>query len=286
MKKIILEVFDFIKNPEDTRIENWSLKTNIKYIFYILFFEFILNLVVINSMLYVINKIEPIITNTRIIYEDNKLLPMLIAAALVAPLVEELIFRLVLRYNVFYSIFINRKRWDIIFRFLVYGSVLAFGFAHSVNFLNDSTFFYWVLPLLVATQTIGGFILTFLRVKFNFLSSLIAHVIWNFSMMLILIIIPYFEQPYVKENENYTVKIEDLSFSKVELQKFEVDSSAGKVFNLKINEYSINHILDTLFQHERLLEDYVINFHFESEKGTSKEELKKLLLEYDMEENQ
>jgi hypothetical protein len=48
----------------------------------------------------------------------------------------------------------------------------------------------------------------------------------------------------------------------------------------------LNHVLDTLFQHERLLEDYVINLHFESKKGTSKEDLKKLLLEYDKEENQ
>jgi|LakMenE01Jun11ns_1017448.scaffolds.fasta_scaffold9888485_1 hypothetical protein len=286
MKKIILEVLSFIKNPDDQRIENWSLKTNIKYIFYILFFEFILNMVVINAIIYVINKIEPIVTNTRIIYEDNKLLPMLIAASLWAPLIEEIIFRLGLRYNKFYSVFINRKRWDFIFRFLVYFTVLAFGFVHSVNFLNDSTFFYWVLPLLVATQTIGGFILTFLRVRFNFISSLFAHVLWNFSMMLIFIVSPYFFKPYVKENESYSVKIEQLSYSQVELQKFEVDSSANKVFKLKINEYSLNHVLDTLFQHERLLEDYVINLHFESKKGTSKEDLKKLLLEYDKEENQ
>jgi membrane protease YdiL (CAAX protease family) len=125
MKKIILEVLSFIKNPDDQRIENWSLKTNIKYIFYILFFEFILNMVVINAIIYVINKIEPIVTNTRIIYEDNKLLPMLIAASLWAPLIEEVIFRLGLRYNKFYSVFINRKRWDFIFRFLVYFTVLA-----------------------------------------------------------------------------------------------------------------------------------------------------------------
>ena len=286
MKKIILEVLSFIKNPDDQRIENWSLKTNIKYIFYILFFEFILNMVILNAIVYVINKIEPIVTNTRIVYEDNKLLPMLIAASLWAPLIEEVIFRLGLRYNKFYSVFINRKRWDFIFRFLVYFTVLAFGFVHSVNFLNDSTFFYWVLPLLVTTQTIGGFILTFLRVRFNFISSLFAHILWNFSMMLIFIVSPYFFKPYVKENESYSVKIEQLSYSKVELQKFEVDSSANKVFKLKINEYSLNHVLDTLFQHERLLEDYVINLQFESKKGTSKEDLKKLLLEYDKEENQ
>jgi hypothetical protein len=286
MKQIILEVLSFIKNPKDQRIENWSLKTNIKYIFYILFFEFILNMVILNAIVYVINKIEPIVTNTRIVYEDNKLLPMLIAASLWAPLIEEIIFRLGLRYNKFYSVFINRKRWDFIFRFLVYFTVFAFGFVHSVNFLNDSTFFYWVLPLLVTTQTIGGFILTFLRVRFNFISSLFAHILWNFSMMLIFIVSPYFFKPYVKENESYSVKIEQLSYSKVELQKFEVDSSANKVFKLKINEYSLNHVLDTLFQHERLLEDYVINLQFESKKGTSKEDLKKLLLEYDKEENQ
>jgi len=109
LKKIILEVLSFIRNPEDKRIENWSLKTNIKYLFYILFFEFILNLVFINAIIYVINKIEPIVTSTRIVYEDNKLLPMLIAAALWAPLIEEIIFRLALRYNKFYSIFFLKK---------------------------------------------------------------------------------------------------------------------------------------------------------------------------------
>jgi hypothetical protein len=104
--------------------------------------------------------------------------------------------------------------------------------------------------------------------------------------MIIFIVSPYFVKPYEKENERYSVKIEQLSHSQVELQKFEVDSSANKVFKLKINEYSLNHILDTLFQHERLREDYVINLHFESKKGTSKEDLKKILLEYDKEENQ
>ena len=43
MKNILLEVYYFIKNPTDQRIENWTFKKNVKYILVILCFELVIN---------------------------------------------------------------------------------------------------------------------------------------------------------------------------------------------------------------------------------------------------
>ena len=286
MKNILLEVYDFIKNPNDQRIKNWSLELNVKYLLYILFFKFIIAALIYIPLIYFLDKIEPLVYETRIDYKSNTFLQVLVVTSILVPIVEEFIFRYLLRYNKLFSIIINKDKWNIIFKILVYTSIFIFGFVHSSNYENNSTLFYCILPILISTQLIGGVFLTFLRVRFNLLTSIVLHVSWNGLLTIIPFAITIFEKPYENSSENHTLIIEYLNYNTNKLQKLEIDSISNKIFKIHIEEYSFNHILDTLYQYERNKEDLLINIKLESKKGISKEEFKKLLFDYEKSELQ
>lgn len=69
-------------------------------------------------------------------------------------------------------------------------------------------------------------------------------------------------------------------------QKFQIDSTSNRIFKIAIEEYSFNHILDSIYQYERNRDDILINMKMVSEKGMTTEEFKKLLMEYDQNELQ
>ncbi len=286
MKNILLEVYNFIKNPNDERIENWTLKKNVKYLFAILLFELIINSLIYIPLIYFINKVEPVLYETRIDYNNNTFLQSILIMAFIVPIAEEFIFRYLLRYNNLFSKIINRNKWDFLFKILVYTSILIFGFVHTSNFENNSTFFYCVLPILISTQLIGGVFLTFLRVRFNFMTSVISHVLWNGLMTVIPIIISVFEKPYERITDDYALKIEYLNFNTSKPQKFQIDSTSNQIFKIDIEQYSLNHILDSLYQYERNREDILINIKLESKTGLTKEKFKNLLFDYDKNELQ
>lgn len=286
MKNILLEVYNFIKNPNDQRIENWTFKKNLKYLFVILIFELVINAFIFFPLIYLLNKIEPVLYEIRIDYNSNTFLQTLLITAILVPIAEEFIFRYILRYNKLFSKVINRNKWNFLFKILVYTSILLFGFVHSSNFENNSTFFFCVLPILVSTQLIGGVFLTFLRVRFNFLTSVISHVLWNGLLTIIPIIISIFEKPYERITDDYALKIDYLNYNTSQPQKFKIDSTSNKILKIDIEEYSFNHILDSLYQYERKRDDILINIKLESKTGLTKEELKNLLLDYDKSELQ
>jgi membrane protease YdiL (CAAX protease family) len=286
MKKILFEIFKFIKSPNDQRIENWTLKKNLKYIIYIFGFELLINSLIFIPLLYLVDKVEPMISESRINYKTNTLLFAIIGLSIAVPILEEFIFRYILRYNKLFSKLIHRNNWNSIFKFLVYISIVLFGFIHGSNFENSSIFFYCILPILVASQLVGGVFLTFLRVRFNLASSIISHVLWNGLFTIMPLITSIFEKPYQKVTENYTLKIEYLNYSSKNLQKFKIDSISSKIFKAEIEEYSINHILDSLYQYKRKRDDHLVNIKLESQKGITKEEFKVLLLAYDKNELQ
>ena len=286
MKNILLEVYNFIKNPNDQRIENWTFKKNVKYILVILCFELVFNALFFIPLIYLLNKVEPILYETRIDYNSNTFLQTLIITAFLVPIAEEMIFRYLLRYNKLFSKIVDRNKWNFLFKILVYISIILFGFLHSSNFENSSTFFYCILPILVSTQLIGGIFLTFLRVRFNILTSIISHVVWNGILTIIPILISLFEKPYELSNNDLNLKIEYLNYNSNIQQKFQIDSTSNRIFKIDIKEYSFNHILDSLYQYERKSDDILINMKMESKKGLTKEEFKKLLMEYDKNELQ
>jgi len=280
MIEILRELFNFIKNPTDTRIENWSLQKNVKYFFAFLGFELIINLLIITPLWLLLNWVDPIITKLRIDYTKNTLLETLLVGIFLAPILEEYLFRYALRYNALFASIIKRNTWDKIFRYLVYFSIMAFGFLHGSNYINNNLLFYFLLPIIVCSQLLGGITITFLRVRFNLKSAILFHALWNTIVLLFLFAYSYFGKPYVKEEAHYTLKIESIKYNTKSGQKFTVEADSGKVYKASIKEYSLNHVLDSLFQYERKAEDQLLNLEVESKDGLSKEELKKELLTY------
>lgn len=280
MIEILREVYNFIKNPTDTRIENWSTQKNVKYFFALLGITFIACVLFFIPSSYLISKTELLIHDLRIDYKNNSLLQKAFITIVFAPILEEYFFRYFLRYNRAFSFLIKKETWDKIFKYLVYASIIVFTLIHSSNYINDSLFFYFMIPFILTPQLVAGIVLTFLRVKFNFGSSVLLHICWNGLMISLVLLSSYFEKPYVKEEANYTLKIESLAFNTKNGQQFAVEADSAKFYKASIKEYSLNHVLDSLFQYERKAEDQLLNLELESKDGLSKEELKNELLTY------
>lgn len=184
MKTYFIELFNFYKNPKDVRIKNYTLIKNIKYILYTFLADLSLTLIFF-PFLYLLSKNNLIPEDfERINYTDNTLLKSLMVIAVFVPLLEEIIFRFPIRYNKLYRYFISAKVWDFLFKILVYIIPLLFGFVHLSNFGDLTLPLILMSPVLIGSQIIGGYLYTFLRVKFNFVSAVVTHMLWNLVLSL------------------------------------------------------------------------------------------------------
>ena len=281
MKQIFFELLQFIKNPEDKQLENQSLKNKLKYLFTFYLLEIVIVFLIILPTHTLIAKFETITTQPRINYQINSLLFSFALVVFLCPIIEEIGFRLILRRKGIIKCFFSEKTWHKIFKYLVYLSVIAFGFSHIGNYENNSIIFYLLSPIIILSQLISGFILAFLRVKFNFYWGVLSHCFWNFVITCIIQPIDFaLRTPYQINNSEYNISIDAKAFSDIDRQKFEIDSADNKIYKIDIKDYSINHILDSIYNFKRKEEDFVININFNSEKGVEKNKLKEIIIEY------
>lgn len=209
-------------------------------------------------------------------------------AVVLAPVFEEIGFRLILRRIFPIKYIFSQKLWDKIFPFLVYASSVIFGFLHLSNYTNDGFWFYVFSPIIIASQLMGGFIITFIRVKYNFFYGILYHALWNALIILPLIFIDHFSSPYQEKTEKYSIEISEKHFfDKDEKQVFKIDSLQGKIYKIEVEQYSFQHFLDSLYQGNKYqINDAFIKMKFDSRKGVTKEEFIEILKkEYDIENN-
>ncbi len=279
-KETLIELFQFIKNPEDERSTDDSFKQ--KTIYLISFF--LLNILVVlclylplHALLYYINP-EFTMEKSRINYNFETIRFMIFFGIIFTPLFEELIFRGFLRYS---SIMCKRETWDKNFKYLVYISIIIFAFMHIFNYQRSSFIVYILSPLLLISHLSNGIVMTFLRVKYNLRTSILYHFMWNLIIgLLVPLIFIQFAVPYQVNNKDYSVKIEKLAFCDLDKQKKEIISENNKIYKLKFEDYSINDILDSVCNYNHNREDYLINIELESKDGIDKDALKKILLKY------
>ena len=106
------------------------------------------------------------------------------------------------------------------------------------------------------------------------------HWTWNF---LFLFIVPFiesgFEKPFIEKTTDYSIAIEEqLFFYKNNPQTIEMDSADGKIYSFRIEQYSLQHILDTLYRKETYYtDDVLLKLNFNSKKGINKQEFLKIL---------
>ena len=281
MKTYFTELFNFYKNPKDVRIKNYTLIKNIIYILYTFLADLSLTLIFF-PFLYLLSKNNLIPEDfERINYTDNTLLKSLMVIAVFVPLLEEIIFRFPIRYNKLYSYFISAKVWDFLFKILVYIIPLLFGFVHLSNFGDLTLPLILMSPVLIGSQIIGGYLYTFLRVKFNFVSAVVTHMLWNLVLSLGVIFLLSVEKPYQQNDQNLSIEIKQFEYNNLDSQNLIIDAIGTKVFKVEAKQYSLNHLVDTIANEQRKKTDIIVDLKLTSKKGITKEKFVEIIENFD-----
>ena len=80
------------------------------------------------------------------------------------------------------SIWVDKQKLEKILlenlRFIVYFTAITFGLIHIFNYENIGNF-WWLTPILILPQLIGGFTLGYLRLKLGFVWGFFGHALYN-----------------------------------------------------------------------------------------------------------
>lgn len=283
LKNDFFDLISFIRKPNDIQIKT-APRQKLLLIFNLLIIEIIFSLIFVFPANYIAEKF--ITVKETEAFKNLTLFDALFLVVFLAPLLEELIFRYSLRYNKLFSGFINREKWDRIFPFLVYVFSIVFGFVHLDNYVNDSPLFYALSPLIIISQLSGGLMLSYIRVRLNLVYSFLYHAVWN---GLFAIIIPsvflLFTPPFVNHAVNYDLKIRQQVFiDNSEPTAFDSKIKKNKIYSMEAKQYQFQDLLDYLYGKGKFsTNEGLINIHFKSKEGISKEEFLKILQkEYDI----
>lgn len=235
-------------------------------------FELVVTISVLFPLICLIDFITPL--RAENIFDEDSVLKIFFIAVFLVPLFEEFIFRYILRYSGIVKTVMSRESWDKVFPYLVYSFSIAFGIFHVSNYDNSGTLFYIFAPILVLSQLIGGFVLTYLRVRLNFWWAWMYHAIWNF---LLVILFPLgaslFNKPLIVENNSYHLTVEEKPFIDNKTPKLiKIDTFAGNISKIEAQQYLLQPILDSLCgKGVYYANSYYINLTFRSTEGLAKD---------------
>ena len=286
IKTILTDLYQFLRRPNDEQLK-LSLKDKLQFILILFGFEIALSLAIIFPLLYLINEMSPL-KQDRFDYIDTFIHSLLLWVFIV-PLIEELIFRYLLRFTKTKSVLFTRKEWDKIFPYLVYIPAICFGLVHITNFNNSSILFYLLSPFIILSQLTGGLMISFIRVRLNFFFGVLYHWMWNFLFAIALPYVIYiFTKPYTEQTAEYHISIEEIPFFNTDQKQiFKIDSTQNGLNAVQLKQYSMQHLLDSLYSADRYyVDDVLINLDFKSNKGLQKEAfLEVLKKEYDIKDH-
>ena len=199
LKSIFSDFIRFLKKPNDFQYK-YGLKEKVTLIFLFIAIE----VVIVYSIVYPIDILFPIDLPH---FDYSKTIPnMIMLYVILVPLAEELMFRYILRYKGFLRKIIKRKLWDKTFPFLVYLSSFLFGYIHMGNFENLNVWHWIFFPFIVLSQLLGGFVISFVRVRLNFWWGFLYHSLWN----LIFCLLAFANATHFEEKtEKYTINIQE-----------------------------------------------------------------------------
>ncbi len=266
----------FLKHPKDVQTKE-SFKRKLQTIFILLVGKmcvFCFVLIPLNDL------VEHFVsTDSKLDLHKKSITSAIFIAVVLAPVFEEIGFRLILRRIFPIKYIFSQKLWDKIFPFLVYASSVIFGFVHLTNYTNDVFWFYVFSPIIITSQLIGGFVIVFIRVRYNLFYGTLYHALWNMLMTFIMLFTENFSSPYQEKTEKYSIEISGkYFFDEDEKQVFKIDSLQGKIYKIEVEQYSFQHFLDSLYQGNKYqINDTFIKMKFDSQKGVTKEEFIEIL---------
>lgn len=177
----VKDFLQFLRKPDDVQV-NATAQQKLLAVLFLLIVELAVTLTIIVPVLTLIEEALDLQDQD---YESYTFQQTVLLVVLAIPFVEELIFRHVLRYQGLKTRFISRQNWDIIFPVLVYFSVFCFAAMHLANYEDRTALFYSLAPIIVLSQFLGGLIMAYIRVRFNFLWGVLYHCTWNLIVVLL-----------------------------------------------------------------------------------------------------
>lgn len=276
IKNVLWDFVSFLKHPKDEQTKE-SFKRKLQTIFILLGFEMCVVCFILMPLNYLVEHF--VSTDSKLDLHKKSITSAIFIAVVLAPVFEEIGFRLVLRRIFPIKYIFSQKLWDKIFPFLVYASSVIFGFVHLTNYTNDGFWFYVFSPIIITSQLIGGFVIVFIRVRYNFFYGILYHALWNMLMTFIMLFTDNFSSPYQEKTEKYSIEISEKHFfDEDEKQVFKIDSLQGKIYKIEVEQYSFQHFLDSLYQGNKYqINDAFIKMKFDSQKGVTKEEFIEIL---------
>jgi hypothetical protein len=179
MKKILGEIYRYLKNPTNHEDKNKNFSYRMKNFFTILIIS-LLTGVLISPIFALIGELGFINLENHAMEEIMKnytKLELFLFAVIMAPIGEELFFRAPI------TAFKKAKAFKIGF----YVFALLFGFIHITNFEMTQNVIL-LSPILVAPQILIGGYLGFIRVRFGLIWSIALHASYNSILMAISLI--------------------------------------------------------------------------------------------------
>lgn len=292
MKKAILEFveetttfFNFLKNPKELLPIKQSFDTKAK-IFSILFFlEIVLHIIFIIPISYLVDYFLQT-QSTDVI--NFTLMQQLFLAAFLVPIIEEIIFRLPLRFKNNYLLLIINKIfrkdkikqfWGNNFRWFFYGSAICFGIVHASNFENERTLlFFLFIPIITLSQSLGGLIIGYLRLKFGFWYGVLYHTIFNFLVIIISYSVYHKTELFIYENNNVEILATYLEVKETTNSFYTIDEKEGLINKIEARNYPFDLFTETVFNKKYTSADVqMLDFKLNSKEGITRKELLKIL---------
>ena len=278
MKQILLDFWQFIKKPKDIPFSGKNKSYKWKVFFTLFVFELILLAVYLPAAAL----LDKYVVLEQSLDLSFSAIGSLFSFVLLVPFIEEVIFRLGLRRKYLIEAIFDEKAWHRWFPFFVYSSTIIFGLVHISNYANTQWIFFAVAPFIVLTQLVGGFIMTYLRVRFNFWMGYLYHAVWNFTMIFIVgFVLIEFTEPVHLKTDNYELQIQEKQFSGFMKTK-EITTQRDTLDNImliKSEGYTMIGLLDIISPEDSIYtgKPVLVDFNFTAEKGISTDSLLMIL---------
>jgi membrane protease YdiL (CAAX protease family) len=281
MKNLIKDLLNWIKNPNDIPL-NINLQAKFKLLVGILLIDILIAIAILGLVYFIHYNVIQL--KQQLIDWNPSLLIFL--AIIIAPLIEEILFRLPLKYERNYLVRLFdfllggwiKQRWHKWFKYFVWLLALAFGLIHLSNYENREPLFFWLAPIIVGSQLIGGLTLSYSRIKLGFKWSVIHHGMFNLFGVVIGLVFFHNVSIMNLSNNDYTFEITELMYINKESSSYDATIQNGITYLIKAQDINLQKVIDVLNEEEeKLYDDIWVDFYFESKEGIETKELIELM---------
>ena len=208
IKKQISSILNFLRYPQDDKYVGISNADKLRNVLTVVFIELVV-VITAGFVIYGMEEAGVLSFPDHAIEEmldEMSIWLVLFGAVILAPIIEEVLFRGFITLRRFYPlIFVmdlaealgkNKfrtikailKLWKKYFPLIVILSIATFGYVHVWNFKEEMS--YWMIPIAVSPQLIAGFFLTYVRVRYGLIWSMLSHATTNLIFLILHYTVP------------------------------------------------------------------------------------------------